>query len=292
VTVSTYIDDCLRRKVIFFTGKGGVGKTSLTWATALACHARGARVAVTSWSPFESDPEPAPEAQGITRIRLETLSAFREYVLNILKFEAVYNAVFDNQVLRAFIQAAPGLPETVVGGKIWDMYDKREQDLILVDLPSSGHAVTFFSSPLGVSKLFSVGIIHRETEKILKMFRGEDTRIDLVALPEELPLVECIQLKAQLENLLPFHFGFLHLNQCLPRFPVPHGCEGGLPPEATGPYHRYLERVSREEAMEKYVGELRLPTLRLPRLAAQSAEETLRGLTAELEQQREHGGRG
>jgi len=51
-------------------------------------------------------------------------------------------------------------------------------------------------------------------------------RLDLVALPEELPLVECLQLKQKLEAILPFHFGYLHINQLTPDFAIPTTDEG------------------------------------------------------------------
>ncbi len=215
----------MTRKVIFLTGKGGVGKSTLAWATALACKRRGKRVVVVGWKPIGK--EDAIENRGgldVAWIGLDTLSAFREYALQIVRFEKLYDTVLDNKILRAFVLAAPGLADAMMAGKIWDLYNRGEYDTIVVDMPSSGHAKSFFKSPLGLQKLFKKGFIARDTERVLSLFRSPEVRLDLVALPEELPLVECRELKQSLEALHPFSWGYLHINQCLPdwvRIPGP-----------------------------------------------------------------------
>ena len=281
----SYLEDCQSRKVIFFTGKGGVGKTTLAWATAVACRREGARITLASWNPFDDVTTPTwANDQGIRWIPLETLSAFREYSLNLLKFEKVYDAVFDNRVLKTFIKAAPGLSETVIAGKIWDLVDKREQDLVIVDLPSSGHAISFFQSPLGIQKIFSTGFVHKESGKIVKMFQERWCRIDLVALPEELPLVECLQLKQKLETLHPFHFGYLHLNQCTPTFPLPHSQNcAPLPDAVISCLERYRSRHAQEEEAMGLSWDFHLPTHYLPRFPSEGMKEILHKTATFLE---------
>jgi hypothetical protein len=282
----SYIDDTLRQRVLFVTGKGGVGKSTVAWATALACARRGRRVAVVSWNPLEAHAAPEEgDRAGVKSIHLETLAAFREYAIQILKFETIYHVVFDNHVLKTFIKAAPGLAETVISGKIWDLYDKREQDLLIVDLPASGHAVSFFQSPLGIQKIFAVGFVHKEAGKIAHMFEAEDTRIDLVVLPEELPLVEGRELKEKLEGLFPFHFGRLHVNACTPSLPSPS-------PQVAESYgsqafqvrERHLERMKLEEEALSLVPEYQMPSHRIPRFGSPSLEETIEKVSRFLEE--------
>lgn len=283
--IRSYLDDCLSRRVIFFTGKGGVGKSTLAWATAVACQRKKLRVTVASWNPLEPFAKPlAVEESGIRWIPLETLAAFKEYALQIFRFETIYHVVFDNHVLKTFIRAAPGVGETVVAGKIWDLYQKREQDLLIVDLPASGHAVTFFQSPLGVQKLFAMGFVHKEAEKIVEMFRSRESRIDLVALPEELPLAEGLQLKQKLESLHSFHFGYLHMNQCTPDLPVP-------PPSALSEFpetirdcaERHVKRRELEADACGVVPEFKLPSIEVPRYASMSLHDTVDKVAAYLE---------
>lgn len=287
-SVSQYLEDSLSRKLIFFTGKGGVGKTTLAWATALACARRKRRVVVASWNPIgdAGNPLESPfKAEGIDSVHLETLSAFREYTLQLIKFDRLYDAVFDNHILRTFVMVAPGLSETVIAGKVWDLYEHPDHDLVIVDLPASGHAVSFFNSPIGVRKIFPVGFVSRETDKILGMFGASDARIDLVALPEELPLVECRELKSQLDKLHRFHFGYLHLNGCVPRLGLPETSSwSALPAEVRDALGRYQTRLGQEEAALGLAGEIGLPQLHVPRFATEALRESVNRVADFLEQ--------
>ncbi len=281
----SYLDDCLRRSVIFFTGKGGVGKSTLAVATALACVARGAKVTLAQWSPYEDSEAPSTlPFSGVRWLPLETLGAFREYALHIVKFEKLYEVVFDNRVLKTFIKAAPGLSETVIAGKLWDTVDNKEQDLLIVDLPSSGHTLSFFQSPLGIQKIFQFGFVNENTKKICRLFSDPKTRLDLVTLPEELPVTECAELKTKLEKMHPFHFGFLHVNQCTPKFSIPSGFNAKWSRRSCMCLERYrrLERREEEEALTP-IGSLGLPTQFIPRFGVTTQLETIEQTRRALE---------
>lgn len=282
---SPFIAETLHKKVVFFTGKGGVGKSTLSWATAKACESHGASVIVASWSPFDSAAQPIAKTN--TRVRwlpLDALSAFREYAIQRLKFEKVYNMVFENHVLKTFIRAAPGLSETVIAGKIWDLYAKSEADLIVVDLPSTGHAYSFFQSPFGVQKIFAMGFVHREAEKISEMFTSPNCRIDLVSLPEELAITEALELKDKLERLCPFQFGYFHINQTTPTFVVPPHAHLARTCDATRELvSRYQNRIRTEAASIELAGKIRLPQIRTPQFALVDTEALVNQVSESLE---------
>ncbi len=277
----SYLNDCLKRKVLFFTGKGGVGKSTLVWATARLCEKNNKKVCVVHWTPLEDQEAPLYHFPGITHLRVDTMEAFKEYALRILKFEKVFEIAFNNPIFKTFVRAAPGIGETVVAGKIYDLAQRGEFDLILVDLPSSGHAVTFFKSPQGVHKLFPAGFIHRDAEKILGMFRAPTTRLDLVTLPEELPVTECGQLKEQLDKIGPYPFGFLHINRCTPEFENIGPLEE-LKPEVRQWAERYLSRREEEELNQKPLESLGLPLLRHTHKTPSRPEELVDELASEL----------
>lgn len=283
MAMGAYLKDTLKRRLVFFTGKGGVGKSSLAWATAVAARKHGLKVAVCGWNPYGEAAPPVPiQEPGITWIPLTTLGCFREYALHIVKFEAVYDMVFDNPVLKTFLLAAPGLAETVIAGKIWDLWDHGEFDLVLVDLPASGHAASFFKSPLGVQKVFSFGVVHKNTVKICEMFGASSVRLDLVTLPEELPLTESMELKEQLAGLHPFSWGFLHLNRCTPSLPSP-SIKTGLPTDVAAAISFHESRLAEENEALSKVPRLGLPTTKLDRLASEKRAETVYGLAEVLE---------
>lgn len=275
--MGTYLQDCLDRRLILFTGKGGVGKSAVAWATALLLQQAGKKVLFCSWDPFENkDHKPFFQIPGIETLSLEALECFKEYVLQVLKFERIYDAIFANKVLRTFVQAAPGLSETVVAGKIWQLFDQGSQDTLIVDLPASGHAFSFFQSPLGVKKLFGLGFVHKETGKIAEMFQHPQTRLDFVAIPEEMSLTETQEFHAKLKELHPFTFGYLHVNQCTPNFECPEeDLIKTLPKEAVQVMERFqIQRNREQEALETVVN-FPLRRFSIPKYGTESAVTTI-----------------
>jgi energy-coupling factor transporter ATP-binding protein EcfA2 len=280
-----YLSDSLNRKVIFFTGKGGVGKSTLAWATALALHRQGKKVAIVGWQPLgKQEAPPVAGELGMDWLGLETLAAFREYALGIIKFQKIYDSVLDNKILRTFVLAAPGLADAVVGGKIWDVYDKGIYDTLVVDMPSSGHARSFFKSPLGLKKIFKVGFIARDTDRVCALFSSPQTRLDLVALPEELPLVECRELKESLAPLHPFSFGFLHVNQCLPDWVGTTQAQSNNVPGSIGrTLQDFNERLADQKQTLALAAPIGMPSLLTPRFAVDGWKQSVEAAATHLE---------
>ena len=283
-STSLFLTDSLKRKVIFFTGKGGVGKTALAWATAVALHRHQKKVRLVSWSPF--DQESIPENLTSFKIpweRLEPAACFKEYTLKTLKFEKVFDVVFENRILKAFIDVAPGLSETVVAGKVWDLFDRGEQDTLIVDLPATGHAVSFFKSPMGIEKMFATGFVHRQAAQICQMFVDPYTRLDVVTLPEEMPMVESKQFIEQMSQLGKFPFGFLLINQCSPLFSLPSASPPGLPSEIEECLVDHKTRLVREEKAIQFAKELPLTSKTTPKVTSEALTETILQLADHLE---------
>lgn len=285
---SSYLDEIFSKRVIFFTGKGGVGKSALASATALLGQRHGKSVFLISWNPFDQQARPLPyQSLGIPHILLNGTDCFREYALSILKFETVVNLILENKVVRTFVEVAPGLTEAVIAGKIWDLSDKNPEALILVDLPSSGHALSFFSSPLGLRKLFRMGLVHREMERICEMLLSPTTLIQLVSLPEELPVTETLELKTKLISLGTFNFSPIILNQCLPDFPgtalTTESAANQLNGKALDLFNQYKNLREQEQDALKVLEQSGLTIRKLPRLSCPEWITTVEAICESLE---------
>lgn len=282
MSAGNYIDDCLQRKLLFLTGKGGVGKTSLAWSTALACARRGKRVTVASWNPTGSEVVPTSRDWGVDWLGLETMAAFKEYVLRTLYFEKLFDAVFDNHVFRTFVMATPGLSDTVIAGKIWDRCERQEQDLLIVDLPSTGHAISFLKSPIGVQEVFSMGVVRRETDRIRALFSSPATRFDVVATAQELPMTEAVLLNHTIEKLFPGRSGYLLLNKKLPVFATPTDTSA-LSAEDIAILERY--RADEKEQTATLSQAPSLPRIDIEHHPSKSFQECVERITRGLEAQ-------
>lgn len=193
----------LKRNLIFVTGKGGVGKTSLSKAIALRLSQAGKR---TLWVSIEDPLKPPGEIQpagpNLWYLNCEAISSFEEYVSLKIGVSSLSRLFLKNKLVRYLAKASPGIHELVMLGKIW--FERNHFDHVVVDMPSTGYTLALFQSVNNFSRLFRGGPIHRDADEMLVTF-GDPTQtgILILALPEEMPLVEALELNQLLLKLFP-----------------------------------------------------------------------------------------
>jgi len=123
-----------------------------------------------------------------------------------------------NKVIRYLAHAAPGIHDLVLLGKIWS--ERTQYSHVVVDMPSTGYGLAFFQSAENFSKLFRGGPLHRDAEAMLETFRDPYSSGHLiVALPEEMPLRESIELNEFLLHLFPKNPAAFLINRVFPAGP-------------------------------------------------------------------------
>jgi anion-transporting ArsA/GET3 family ATPase len=205
----------LQPRTVFVTGKGGVGKSTVAASLALAWRDAGARTllveiegqasASAMLSSKQVGYEPVPLGEHLAAMRITLLDALREYARMRLKLKLVADRLVDNPVIDQFAQAAPGFRELLVLGKLWSMSKETDErghpkwDAIVVDSPATGHGLGLLGMAGVIARMFPVGPISGEA-KAVDAFVRDPARVGvvLVALPEELPVTETLELRAEL----------------------------------------------------------------------------------------------
>src|SRR5579871_1944838 len=154
------------KKLIFVTGKGGVGKSVCAAALAWSEARKGRKVCLVELG-HQSFYESFFETRGIGYEPSEIVSdvhislynsenCLKEYVLHFLKIPKLYDVIFQNKVVKAFMNAAPAVAELSILGKLTSEIRgvfKQEYDLHVVDCYSTGHALALLRAPAGMNAL-------------------------------------------------------------------------------------------------------------------------------------------
>ena len=274
----------LDKRLLIVTGKGGTGKSVITAALALLGPREGKRTLVCEINGDErvtqllgispAGPEISQRAENLWTVNVQPQAAMREYALMRLRLESIYKAVFENRFVRYFLRFIPSLQELVMLGKaLYHLEEKLPDgsgrfDLLVLDAPATGHAISFLSLPAVLSETVPPGAMHREVEKMRALLEDEAiTAVALVTLPEEMPVNETLDLAAALVQR-QLHPQVVVLNAfTAPRFAEADLAELRGKPRllAIAEEHRLLARSS-EEARATLAGTLRLPVLTIDRL--------------------------
>jgi anion-transporting ArsA/GET3 family ATPase len=221
------------RRFLIVTGKGGVGKTTVAAAEARRLAASGKRVLVAMCHAKERlsvmlgsepiGPEVVPVAPNIWAVNMHPTNAIEEYGKMTLKVRLLYTSVFDNKYTRAFLHAVPGLEEWAMLGKAWwhtserDADGKSKSDVVILDAPATGHGLDMLRVPKIIVEIVPPGILRRDAEAARVLFQDPSRcGVILVALPEEMPVTETIELAAALTGELSLPIAKVVVNAIVP----------------------------------------------------------------------------
>ena len=226
------LDDLLQRRLVILSGKGGVGKSVVGTALALAARARGKRILLIEIdAPLPASrylgaaPVGGRETEvrpGLSMVNLVPAQVMDEYVREIVRVDLIARKVLDSPIYRRFFAAAPGLPELMVLGKIMVLEEERtgwprrpKYDLIIVDAPATGHGLAFLRVPLVASNAVPVGPVGGNARRILSLLRDpRKTALAIVAQPEEMAVVEALEFERMARDELGIEARAFILNGC------------------------------------------------------------------------------
>jgi len=218
-------------------GKGGVGKSTLTAALALASASRGLRTLAIEFGGsgglarlFGQEPAPVGKPSmaqpRLTLLALEGDEALAEYLRMVIPIKRVLSVVFSSRLYSVFVAGAPGLKELMTVGKVWYEADRRRGggepvwQRIFVDAGASGHSLQYLQMPSAATAAFRSGLVHREAARVqARLADPERTCVHVVATPEEMPVTEACTIVSRLRGTLGLSLGTLFVNRCRERAP-------------------------------------------------------------------------
>ncbi|MBV8430731.1 MAG: ArsA family ATPase [Solirubrobacterales bacterium] len=206
----------LDKRLIFVTGKGGVGKSTVAAALGVLGARHGLRTMVAELSSqqrvqglFESYGEQFEEVQLATRlftISIDPEHAMDEYLR--VKVGALGHALAASRLFQAFAMATPGMRELLTIGKVWELAQLHRRtrgaspyDLVIVDAPATGHGLGLLRTPRTFADIARVGPIAHQGRAIAATLADRDfTGVVAVATPEEMPVNETLSLCESVER--------------------------------------------------------------------------------------------
>jgi anion-transporting ArsA/GET3 family ATPase len=200
----------LDKRLIFVTGKGGVGKSTVAAALGILGARHGLRTMVAELSSqqrvqglFDRYGEQFEEVQLAPRlftISIDPEHAMHEYLR--VKVGPLGSALAGSRLFQAFAMATPGMRELLTIGKVWELAQLHRRtrgaspyDLVIVDAPATGHGLGLLRTPRTFADIARVGPIAHQGRTIAQTLADpEFTGVVAVATPEEMPVNETLTL--------------------------------------------------------------------------------------------------
>ena len=117
--------------------------------------------------------------------------------------------------------AVPGMKDILVLGKVKSIEETRAADLVIVDAPAAGHAISFLMSARGLLDAVRVGPIRKQAQDVVSLL-SDPTRcqVMLVTLAEETPVSEVVDTAFAIEDRAGVALGPVVVNGCFTPLPV------------------------------------------------------------------------
>jgi anion-transporting ArsA/GET3 family ATPase len=282
---------CSASRVVIVAGKGGVGKTTVTAALATAAARAGASVLIVEvegksglstalgCAPLTYQAQPVAD-----RLLARTLTpdeALLEY-LEERGLRRISRRLVRSGALDVVATAVPGMKDILVLGKVKQLERDAVADLIVVDAPATGHAITFLTSASGLVGAARGGPLRSQATEVVELLADPSRcRVILVTLPEDMPVSETIESAFTLEDKAGVQLGPVIVNAT---DPVPQGLERSAQDAAAGTQvdasllaaleearrFRLQRHAVSEDQIERLARDLPLPQLLVPALPVEA----------------------
>ena len=276
----------LDKTLLYVTGKGGVGKTTVAATLGMLAAERGRRTIVCEVA--EQDRVSRAFAREGVREEAEVQLADNLWATTIDPQKALeewlgrqlggavgagaMRTLLRSSAFQYFVAAAPGAKELITIARVWELaqekrWDRsnRTYDLVVVDAPASGHGVAMLTTPRTFGEIARVGPIRRQAGRVSELLSdGRRTAYLAVALPEEMPVTETLELDGRLRDAVGLGLDAIIVNGLYPeRFSkdevarLREAADDGLGPDAEEAVRAALVEDDRARGQRVHLRRLR-----------------------------------
>jgi len=299
----------LDHRLVYVTGKGGVGKTTVALALGMIAAQQGRRAIICEVGAHGRAPrmfgrhsvrdgEELVLEDGLSAVSIDPQRALEEWLATVLGSRALVGVLGRSNAFGYFVAAAPGARELVTITKAWELAQKRRwdtrhaehYDLVIVDAPASGHGVAMLRTPRSFADIARVGPIAKQAGQVRDFLADPAcSAIVAVATAAEMPVSETLALEARTRDEVGRETAAVVVNAMLPkRFTkaqlqeVSRRLDGAAPArEAAVSAARVVEQQAQLQRLKRGA---KAPVVTLPFVFAPELDiEDVRGLADELE---------
>lgn len=283
-------------RIVFVTGKGGVGKSAVAAATALALARTGQNVLLAElgsrsfYGPLldlDVNDRAVKWRERVGVARWDVEGSLREYIGHYLLVQAAADKILNHTVMKALVAAAPGLAELAMLGKLTAPmrhgWYQRDVDVVVVDAYATGQFMAMLRAPRGLAQTAASGAMHSQTTAMSALLADPNIcEYRLVTLAEDMPIAEACEMAGEIRA----ETGIAPRVYCNRLLELP-AVEPARNDAQTAPYFQHMARIAAREqqslaALERLGADRDGPVRRLPLITHHDANALLDALTDAL----------
>lgn len=202
------LTDLLASKLVMVTGKGGTGKTTMAASLAVLgahlgyntvlCEIDNQRTSMKPIFGLEPGFQPQQAQENLCVCNIDFGNSLESFIHKMVPVSKIVQLVLENRVISRFLDFTPGSRELVLMSRLGSMVE--DYDLVVVDMPASGHAFSMLDVLRSARGLFRSGPVLTLAKKLSELLESEDTKLAFIVLPEDMVVNETIETVTKMRN--------------------------------------------------------------------------------------------